>query len=194
MNSGNTTLHAVLLAGGRSERMGSDKCLIDWHGTPLWQHQLATLRALNPAAIHVAAPTRPHWLPVDVRWCKDSHDNAGPLSGLHAALVAAQPALLVALAIDLPDMTAAYFSELIALCNGDTGRVPKSQNGFEPLAAIYPSSLADSANTWLSHGNRGLQGWLEELCEEGSMQSIPVTREQTALFLNLNHPSDLTAS
>ena len=39
---------AALIAGGRSRRMGTDKAFLDWHGRPLWEHQLEKLRALEP--------------------------------------------------------------------------------------------------------------------------------------------------
>ena len=49
---------AVLLAGGKSTRMGRDKALLEIDGEPLWWRQLATLRALDPEQLFVAGPAR----------------------------------------------------------------------------------------------------------------------------------------
>ncbi len=42
---------ALLRVGGRSTRMGRDKAVLDWNGTPRWRHQLETLRSVAPAEV-----------------------------------------------------------------------------------------------------------------------------------------------
>src|SRR4051794_12428711 len=58
---------AVLLCGGESRRMGRDKATVAWNGAPLWQSQLATLRALQPATIFLSAREEKPWRPPDVK-------------------------------------------------------------------------------------------------------------------------------
>src|SRR4029077_13783233 len=57
------TFSAVLLAGGESRRMGTDKATFLFRGKPLWQVQLETLRKLRPAEIFLSARTDPSWRP-----------------------------------------------------------------------------------------------------------------------------------
>ena len=52
---------AVLLAGGKSSRMGSDKAFLEIEGEPLWQRQLATLRGLSPGQLMISGPRREEW-------------------------------------------------------------------------------------------------------------------------------------
>ena len=65
------TFSAVLLAGGESRRMGTDKATFLFHGKPLWQVQLETLRKLRPAEIFLSARTEPAWRTDDVQFIAD---------------------------------------------------------------------------------------------------------------------------
>ena len=79
-------LSAVLLAGGESRRMGTDKATILFRGKPLWQIQLETLRNLRPAEIFLSVRMDPLWRPRDVQFIADVPPSRGPLSGIAASL------------------------------------------------------------------------------------------------------------
>ena len=102
------TLAAVLLAGGKSRRMGRDKATLTVDGVPLWRRQLAILREVSPAALYVAARQAPAWLPRDARFIADPVPQRGPLGGLAATLAAMDATHLLALAVDMPAMSGAH--------------------------------------------------------------------------------------
>ena len=52
---------AVLLAGGRSSRMGQDKAFLEIAGQMLWRRQIETLRALSPEQLMISGPPREAW-------------------------------------------------------------------------------------------------------------------------------------
>src|SRR5438552_15859898 len=106
------TFSAVLLAGGESRRMGTDKATFLFRGKPLWQVQLETLRKLRPAEIFLSARTDPSWRPDDVQFIADIAPSCGPLSGIAASLVKIHTAHLLALAIDMPFMTENYLRSI----------------------------------------------------------------------------------
>lgn len=58
---------AALLAGGKSTRMGQDKCILKVDGIPMWRRQLGLLSSLSPEVVAVA-PHRPAWLPKMFSW------------------------------------------------------------------------------------------------------------------------------
>ena len=79
---------AVLVAGGRSRRMGRDKALLRLRdGRLLWERQLKILQSLGPGELFVSGPARDGF-PADVVLLADERPDYGPLSGIVAALEA----------------------------------------------------------------------------------------------------------
>src|SRR5690348_17763401 len=126
---------ALLLAGGKSSRMGRDKAFLELEGEPLWQRQLATLRALSPEQLLIAGPRREQWTGLEV--IADQIAEAGPLAGIAAALHKCTAPHLVVLAVDLPMVTSDFLRALLELCREEQGAVPTAAGAAEPLAAIY---------------------------------------------------------
>jgi molybdopterin-guanine dinucleotide biosynthesis protein A len=183
---------AVLLAGGQSTRMGRDKALLSMPGSDflLWQWQLRTLEELRPEEIFWSGPGRPN-PPGPVRMISDAVENAGPLAGISACLNLLQSDLLVALAIDLPRMNAAFLKTLLTRCSRSCGAVARHGDFFEPLAAIYPKGLHVLAAEHLSQGRYAMQDLVREAVPRGLLQAFPLDERDVPLFKNLNSPADL---
>lgn len=177
---------AVLLAGGKSSRMGCDKALLEVDGEPLWRRQLATLRALAPEQLLVSGPARGEGETV-----ADEIGNAGPLGGVAAALCKCHAPLLFVLAVDLPGMTAAFLRTLLTLCRDGRGVVPRGPQFFEPLAAIYPAVAAEIAHEQLRRGEFSMQEFVRATIREGLLAERKLAPEEAALFANLNTLADL---
>ncbi len=186
------TFSAVLLAGGKSTRMGSDKALLVAPGSslPLWQAQLRTLERLQPARIFWSGPARPG-LPAHLHQITDAIPNAGPLAGISAALDALENDLLVVLAIDLPGMTSTFLSSLLMHCTTQAGAVAQNGRFFEPLAAVYPKVLAGLAREHLKAGRHALQDFIREALPGNHLVTFPLSETEALLFKNLNSPADL---
>ena len=106
------TLTAVLLAGGESRRMGTEKATIVFNGEPLWLRQIKLLRYLEPEEILVSARAERSWRPPDTELVLDQTPSRGPISGLTAALARTRTSHLVALGVDMPFVTAAQLRDL----------------------------------------------------------------------------------
>jgi molybdopterin-guanine dinucleotide biosynthesis protein A len=182
---------AVLLAGGESRRMGTDKATFLFRGKPLWQVQLETLRRLRPAEIFISARTDPSWRPDEVQFIADIPPPRGPLSGLAASLANIRTTHLLALAIDMPWMTENYLRTLCNHIEPGSGVVPKTIHGVEPLAAIYPREAAIEFREALVGTDFSLQTVTRRQVEAGKVREIPVTEQEQTLFLNMNELSDM---
>ena len=186
---------AVLLAGGRSRRMGQDKALLPLpDGRRLWERQLAVLRALGPAELFISGPSRAEF-PSDVPLLADEVPGLGPLAGIAAALKAMRAPRLVVLAVDLPAMTTAFLRGLLMeeqMVSSTRGTVPQSSDGFfEPLAAVYARASLPWSEAQLRSGDLALQTFVRLLIEQNLAVARPVTDAEATLFSNWNHPQDL---
>ncbi|HEY4639387.1 MAG TPA: molybdenum cofactor guanylyltransferase [Candidatus Udaeobacter sp.] len=182
---------AVLLAGGESRRMGTDKATFLFRGKPLWQVQLETLRRLRPAEIFLSARTDPSWRPADVQFIEDVPPSRGPLSGIAASLAKIRTAHLLALAIDMPFMTEDYLSSLWNAIEPGRGVIGKINNRAEPLAAVYPREAEIDFRTALAGSDFSLQNIVRHLVTSGKLREICVAKQERRLFRNVNDVSDV---
>jgi molybdopterin-guanine dinucleotide biosynthesis protein A len=190
-----TGFDAVLLAGGRSVRMGRDKALLPHPGSghPLVLHQLKTLRAAGATEVFlsVRAGTDYPSVPADVRRLHDD-GTRGPIAGIAAALaVCTRPRLLV-LAVDLPGVTPALLRDWLARSPTEHGFVPLGRGVTEPLCALYPRTALPFFETALNAERFALRGVVEELRATGLMHPIGLKPVEATALANWNSPADMS--
>jgi molybdopterin-guanine dinucleotide biosynthesis protein A len=144
MPNARSPLGAVVLAGGRSSRMGSPKALLDWHGTPLLRRVSGVLARVADPVVVVHAPDQelPH-LPGNVILVADRNPGRGPLEGIAAGLRAltgrAQAAFVSS--TDVPFLHPRFVRGVAAALNGHDAVLPATDGHNHPLAAVYRVSL-----------------------------------------------------
>jgi molybdopterin-guanine dinucleotide biosynthesis protein A len=184
------TFSALLLAGGESRRMGREKATLDFDGQPLWQRQLELLRTLDPEKIFVSARTPPSWLPDDVSLLLDDPPSRGPVSGLTKALTAIGTTHLIVLAVDMPFMTVGEFRRLTELATEGCGVVSIIGDRAEPLAAIYPATVATDFQTAMAGRDFSLQPLVRRVVAKNKMKLFAVPDNRTHFYESVNEPGD----
>lgn len=96
----------IVLAGGRSSRMGRDKALLPWQGRPLIDHQIQTLIDAGVDRVRVSGH-RPGRDGIE-----DAIPDAGPLGGLATIADHLADGDLLVMPVDMPGMTAALLTRL----------------------------------------------------------------------------------
>jgi molybdenum cofactor guanylyltransferase len=193
MNSEKASFSALLMAGGRSSRFGSDKALLPWAGQPLWQHQLQTLSCLQPTQLLLACRAEQEGLiqaRVDRVFLDPPTHRSGPLGILtHVLAEMARPVLV--LAIDMPCMTAAYLQEAILSCL-DHPTVPQqlTDGFFEPLCALYTPALLPLMQQQVAAGQLGLQQLWQLALAAGLAKTVGIQDAERPLFQNANTLND----
>jgi len=190
-NNEKQSFTGVVLAGGRSVRMGQDKALLTLpDGRTLLERAIETLRQAGASEIIISVGVEKTYGIPGTREVQDTQVGCGPMSGLKAALTAAKFPLCLVLAVDLPKMTATYLSDLMAQSEHGCGVVPTSDDQAEPLAAVYPREAAEEAQRALVEQIYSLQRWVNVLESSQRVRMIPVHAEEQILFANWNTPSD----
>jgi molybdopterin-guanine dinucleotide biosynthesis protein A len=188
---------AVLLAGGKSRRMGQDKAYlpVEWEGAsmPLWKRQLTILQSLGPDQLVVSGP-RKQGYPASVAVVPDEWNEVGPLGGIATCLRRTQNALLLVLAIDLPQIQPGFLKKLLARSDADCGVVPIHHRHFEPLIAIYPRAALRVAIDQLREQDYVLQHFIDKLLEDRLMIRYEVELGEKIQMENWNTPGDISDS
>lgn len=183
------TFSAVLLAGGRSTRMGVDKALLKVDGRALWKRQWALLEAAGVKERFISVRQDQAWVPDDALVVHDPVSDAGPLAGIAAALGRMQGSHLLVLAIDLPRMELAWLQRMMAGCLPGVGAVGCREGFCEPLAAIYPRELRGAADAALARGEYALKHLI--VAAASAMRVIEVDAAEEGWFTNWNEPGDM---
>lgn len=187
-------LCAVILAGGESRRMGRDKAWLDVGGQSLLTRALSTVRDSGIEEVLISGRAGVDYSPLRCPVLFDLEPGCGPLSGIERALEAASAPLLLVLAVDLPNMTAAFLRKLAGRCDPLTGAVPKLSGQLEPLAAIYPKRCRFIALDCLLRCRRAARNFADACLREHAVRTFAVARTDIGCFENWNKPSDVSVS
>ncbi len=182
---------AVVLAGGRSRRMGREKALLEVGGVPLWRRQRDVLRAAGAAEVFLSARAEQAWRREAEGFdgqVLDAVEVGGPIIGVTAGLERAGHGHVAALAVDLPRLPAAWFGRLLAECGPGVGAVGRRDGFFEPLAAIYPKELMLDGGEALVRGEFSLQRLVAAGVAAGRIRVREIAAEEAGWFENWNEP------
>ncbi len=181
---------AVLLAAGRSTRMGRDKALLPApDGRRMWERQRDVLHTAGAAEVFLSARPDQAWVRDTRGFAARLHDglaDGGPMVGITAALERTERSHVMVLAIDLPRMTPEWLAARAAACSPTAGVVARRGEFFEPLAAIYPRELRWLAWEVLARAEYSLQRLLAAAVAAGLMQAYALPDPEMPLFENWN--------
>jgi molybdenum cofactor guanylyltransferase len=136
----------IVLAGGRSSRMGRSKATLEWHGSTLLRRVAGLVgRSVSGPVVIVRSAGQP--LPALPSWCEvveDDHDGRGPLEGIAAGLraVGERAAVAYVSSTDVPMLHTSFVGAVVGgIGERDEICVPAVGRGWQPLAAAYRTSL-----------------------------------------------------
>lgn len=156
----------IILAGGLSRRMGSNKALLQWNGSSVLEQ---IIQAMAPAvnSIIVSAGTNTavyNALPYNC--VQDHFPGKGPLAGLHAALDASETDWNLICACDMPLLDPSFFKGMKWLAESGQEHhaiVPRLAGRVHPLAGAYHKRVLPELEQRLRHDRLKVTQWLEEI-------------------------------
>jgi molybdenum cofactor guanylyltransferase len=156
----------LLLTGGASRRMGTDKALIEVDGQRLVDRAAAVLRAVADPVVEVG----PGWSGLPA--VREDPPGSGPLAALSAGAAALRAAghdgPVLVLAVDMPRVGV----ELLRLLAGRVGTataVPRAGGHPQPMCARYGPDVLAAVDERLAAGGRSLRDLLETMAASGAV-------------------------
>ena len=187
---------SVILAGGKSSRMGTDKALITIDGIPLLRKVcLATLSITDSVYViapwieryQLVVPPKCHLIPekplTEGKW------HQGPLIGFVQAFKQIEQDWALLLACDLPNLPSQelqrWFHYLQSIPPSSHLLLPRHFKGWEPLCGFYHRCKLPALEQYIASGGRSFQAWLSTQ----AVVELPVT--DSRFLWNCNTPQDL---
>ncbi|MFL5728368.1 MAG: molybdenum cofactor guanylyltransferase [Cytophagaceae bacterium] len=194
----NRKITGVVMTGGQSSRMGSDKGLIMSNGMPWSKLAFNKLRTLGiPALVSINSAQRKNYSTIfsEGLLVDDCVDARGPLGGILSVHKSFPFTDLFILACDMKDMGIEHlqvlYSSWMAGHNEYDIFLYRNEGQPEPLAAIYSAGLLDSLGTAGSQsGNYSMKG----IIAKGKVFGLDVTKDMKRHFMNYNSPLELQSS
>ncbi|GFO57686.1 molybdenum cofactor guanylyltransferase [Geomonas silvestris] len=180
----------VILAGGASSRMGSNKALLPHKGGRFIESIYRELTEIFPEVILVTnTPEQYDFLPC--RKVADIYQGMGALAGIHAGLAQAGNPAVFTVACDMPHLDPWLIRHIANRGMGCDLVLPKSNYGFEPLHALYRKGCLPVMEECLENGQRRIVSILPKL-RVREIAADEVARFDPAFdsFSNINTPQE----
>lgn len=182
-----TDLTALILAGGKSARFGEDKARHAVAGKAMIEHVAAVVGAVTDRVwISIGTEGGGYEMPTACQ-VVDRYPGAGPLAGLHAGLVAAETPWILAVACDMPFLTAGVLHALLEARTPEAAAVvARTPDGrLQPLCACYHRRVLPLVEAHLAAGRLALHALLDHL------KNVQYVDLPAGPLRNVNRPSDL---
>jgi molybdopterin-guanine dinucleotide biosynthesis protein A len=190
-----TDVTGILLAGGKSRRMGEDKRFLLVGGQRLYERSLTTLRSLfHEVRIVMAQDSSP--LSSDVPVLRDLVPDCGTLGGIYTGLKKAGTEYIFTVACDMPFLNPAVVRYLVSLKGSADIVIVRARHGLQPTHAVYGRRCLPVFEEMIKAGKLKVQDIVAHpslavrLVEYDELRDLdPEGRS----FLNVNTPADLEA-
>jgi molybdenum cofactor guanylyltransferase len=181
-------LTGIILAGGKSSRMGQEKGLVDFRGKPLIQYSIDLLSAFTDRIL--ISSSNPCYLHFGLEMVPDDVAGQGPASGIAAALQRSGTDWNLMIACDLPFLRPELIDRLLGNSENFQAVAPIHNGILEPLAGLYHKELAPHFATSVHAGRLALHNILAD-CRVNCYDASALLQQYPQLFSNLNSATDL---
>jgi molybdenum cofactor guanylyltransferase len=201
-----STFAGIVLAGGRSSRMGTPKAALEWHGSTLLRRTagIAARATDGPVVVVRAQGQALPALPAQVEVIDDPREGMGPIQGLAAGLaaIAGRAEIAFVCSTDMPFLHPAFVRRVLrAAAEGADVGLPIARGYPQPLAAAYRTTLAPVAERLVKEG-RLRPAFLFDECvvtrlDEAALRADPILAAldpDLDSVVNINEPADYEAA
>ncbi|MDO8577595.1 MAG: molybdenum cofactor guanylyltransferase [Dehalococcoidales bacterium] len=187
----------IILAGGKSTRLGRNKALEPVLGKRLVQYVYDCLKPLADQVFIVTSKDMaalPY--PEGAAVLTDIYPDKGPLSGIYTGLASAKHEYNIVVGCDMPFLNEKLLRHMVGECRGFDAVVPRpSPSTMEPLHAVYSRSCLDRMKSQLEKERLKTLAFFEQInVKYISMQECRTFDPELMSFININNQADLDKS
>lgn len=180
----------VILAGGHSSRMGSNKALLPYRGGRFIEAIHRLLHDIFPEVILVTNnPEQYAFLPC--RKVPDLFEGMGVLAGIHSGLYHSGNPAIFAVACDMPYLVEGLIRHMASRADAGGVLIPESPSGLEPLHAVYGKGCLAAIEATLLSGQRRIISFFDRInVSRMNVEQVACHDPSFVSFLNINTPDD----
>ncbi|MCR6546898.1 molybdenum cofactor guanylyltransferase [Dehalobacterium formicoaceticum] len=185
----------VILAGGKSRRMGQDKTLMTFNNETLIGHMIKELKDVTDEIIIASNHSNKYQFP-GITEVVDIYPGKGPLAGVHAGLTAAMNEYAFVVSSDMPLFQGKLVTYLAERAPDYDVVVPKPFGYWEPLCALYSKNCLPVMEKYLrasDHAVAAFHFYPEVKVLEINEKELSASGNMKHLFYNVNTPEDYQA-
>ena len=180
----------MILAGGKSSRMGEDKSFILFSGKPLIENLIDKLSPLFEDLIIIT--NQPHlYRKYGIKTQRDILPGRGSLGGMYTGLLFSKNMYNFIVACDMPFLNQDLVEYILKESNGYDVVVPERNGKFQPLCAVYSKNCIRPIETKLSRNNLKITDFFQYVqVKTITEKEIGKLDPQQLCFVNINTPQD----
>ncbi|MDX8338341.1 molybdenum cofactor guanylyltransferase [Draconibacterium sp. IB214405] len=178
----------IILAGGKSKRMGTDKALLELDGETLLQRSINLCKPFSSELL-ISSNHQSHTT-FGYRVVEDEIKNCGPIGGIYSCLKQSSNDWNLVLSVDAAYVDSNFLEFLLSNTGDSDAVVPFTEKGAEPLIALYNKSMCPTMEIKLKSGDYRMQNLLKE-ANTNWLDAGKLLEKNNRLFTNLNRPEDL---
>ncbi len=187
------SITSILLAGGKSSRMGQDKGLLEIGGKKLIEIAISHISQVCQQILISSNSVVYSEFGYEV--VPDLFPGIGPMGGIFSCLKKSTTHLNLVISVDLPFISTDFLAYLVKQAEGYQVAVPWSGNDhYEPLCACYNSSVLPLMEHFISIGNYKLPDLFRQLEINPLTIDDQLDFYHPGIFHNINTQSDLASA
>lgn len=176
----------IILAGGKSSRMGTDKGFLKLNGKLFIEHSIAAMKPLVSQIMIVS--NNPEYDAFKLKRVEDIIKNSGPLAGIYSGLHHSETEYNLVLSCDIPLIKTSVLEKLIEANDEVSGIIQiVSNNRQMPLIALYKKTCEATFYKLLQNDERRLHVAINQ-CK---VKNVILNSEFEIFTENINTPEEL---
>jgi molybdopterin-guanine dinucleotide biosynthesis protein A len=184
----------VILAGGKSRRMGQDKAFLDLGGRPMIEVVAEKVRTVAGELI-VVADDHQRYAPFADLSVPDRFPGIGTLGGIHSGLYAAKTDLSLVVGCDMPFLKPPLLNWFIEAAQGYDVVILVQGEWVDPLHAVYHKNCLPEIERVIRAGKHRVISFFDSVrVRKVTAQEIEHLDPALASFMNINSPEEWQAA